>query len=108
MALMTLAISTGVWAQPDRDIERETPPQPVRTATCLVEGKFSCQTHEYSYSVQHVTCTEDCLIISNLGSCRLNNRCDWDPDSGCFIKDVCVEINTMNNCRRWERVPICR
>lgn len=81
--------------------------QPVKTSACLVEGTFSCQEYVYSYSVRGVSCTEDCLALSGLNSCELRNRCHWDPASGCFLKDVCVEISSINTCRRWNSKPIC-
>lgn len=90
---------SGDWGNP--------PPQPVRTSTCLVENTFSCAEYVYTYSVRGLSCTEDCLVTSNLNTCQLNNRCSWDPASGCFMKDVCTEISDLNTCRQWETHPIC-
>ena len=108
VTFLLFAISTMVAAQPGGESERDRPPpEPLRTASCLVEGKFSCWTFEYTYSVRGLACTEDCLALSSLNHCALNNRCHWNQDSGCFVKDVCLEISAMNTCRRWESHPIC-
>lgn len=83
-------------------------PRPIQTTTCLVEGQFSCQEHEITYSIKGLYCTEDCLVLSKLNNCQLTNQCHWDAGSGCFLKDVCVELSSLQNCQRWERRAICR
>ncbi len=80
---------------------------PMQTRRCLVEGTFSCQEYEYTYSVKGISCTEDCLAYSRLKSCQLTNRCEWDPASGCFRKHVCIELSTLNTCTRWETDAVC-
>ncbi len=84
------------------------PVYPMRTENCLVDGRFSCQTYEYTYSAHGVSCTENCLALSELKTCQLTNRCNWDPLSLCFRKEVCVKISEMNTCRRWETQAVCR
>lgn len=81
--------------------------QPMQTKRCLVEGRFSCQEYEYTYSVRGISCTEECLAFSRLNTCQLTNRCDWDPASGCFRKRVCVALSEINTCRRWETEAVC-
>lgn len=81
--------------------------QPMQTRHCLVEGNFSCQQYEYTYSVKGISCTEDCLAFSRLNTCQLTNRCDWNAASGCFRKAVCIELSKMNTCRRWETEAVC-
>jgi len=81
--------------------------QPIQTRTCLVEGSFSCQQYEYTYSAKGVSCTENCLALSGLNICKLTNRCVWDEGSDCFRKSVCVEMSNMDTCRRWETQAVC-
>lgn len=108
ITLIIFALPGLALAQPyDGYDQNGFAPQPVRSATCIVEGTFSCAEHVYTYSVHGLSCTEDCLAISNLNTCQLNNRCNWEPASGCFMKDICVEISDLNTCRRWETHPIC-
>lgn len=85
----------------------QTIPRPVATARCVLQGPFKCEAHEQVYSMKGVSCVEDCLYFNKLNNCDLSNECHWDAGSGCFVKDVCVEVSALHRCKRWERTPVC-
>lgn len=83
-------------------------PRPIHTQRCLVEGRFDCLAAEDVYSVRGLSCVEDCLVFDDrLNICHLTNRCRWDVGSGCFVKEVCVDVSRLHLCRRWERQVVC-
>jgi hypothetical protein len=82
-------------------------PRPVETERCLLQGPFSCLASEKVFSMRGVSCIEDCHFFDRLNNCQLSNQCNWDPTSGCFLKDVCIDVNALHRCRRWEREAVC-
>jgi len=89
------------------ELDHRVPRVPLVTKQCIVEGDFSCALSVDTLSVAGVSCTENCLIVSDLNTCDQHNSCLWDDASGCFRKRVCAQISELNTCSSWEEQAIC-
>lgn len=105
LLLSVAVLSPAVCSAEDWGREAKVP---LVSKRCIAQGRFSCYEYEHTLNVEGVRCTEDCLVLSNLNTCRLSNRCVYDVPSGCFLKQVCVDISDLKTCRTWEEQVLCR
>lgn len=83
--------------------------KPSVSRVCIAKkSNGDCTEYDYIYGVNGVTCTEDCLKQGSFSKCKLRNKCEFIPQSGCFEKHTCTDINSLNNCRMWEKEVICK
>lgn len=66
-----------------------------------------CREYDFTYGVQGVTCTEECIDFDPFDQCRLRNACKYDLKSGCFEKNSCEKISELHQCKQWKKELLC-
>ena len=86
--------------------EREHTPR--KDKKCIKRSPAGeCREYDYTYGVQGVTCTENCIDFDSFDQCRVRNTCKYDPKSGCFEKMTCAKISDLSQCKNWQKELVC-